>query len=196
MKKDKNKTAEFEEKVQDYLEEIDENFNPLAGDEDEVIDRVFGYFYGAPAEEDTFFRDHDKELLRNSIIVVKSLKKDEATIDDLLDVISNCDSDGRKLVTEFAKLKSESKIITKRNTDIVNYFLTDYYSDNSLSYVHTIDIRYNISKTVTSERERKKFIYACQLSVPKRNLRKAIVDRIYRMSTDELVDLADKINLF
>lgn len=126
-------------------------FNPLHGKEDDVIENLVTTFKMLNPDSPQFFQDHNENLLRNSLKVLKRTKGDNATLIDLHRLIWNPMGEGRKMAMNFAKIKGATAEIAKENSDVAAYFLNDYFNEKSKTYEHCSAVRNQVAK-ITSNR--------------------------------------------
>ena len=99
-------------------------FNPLVGDEDDVIENAVTTFLMLNPDSPQYFKDLSEQLVRYTLKVLKRLDKSEgvdgkyATFINMNTVLQNPNQDGRKLVTRFGQLKGETDAEQKENADI------------------------------------------------------------------------------
>lgn len=126
-------------------------FNPLHGDEDDVIENMVMTFKTMDTESPQFFQDMNEMLIRNSLKVLKRLYGNDATFIDLYRLVYNINGMGRKMVLEFSKMKTPSEEVAKENADLVAWFLNDYLKEGSKTYEHCSGVRNQISKIVSNK---------------------------------------------
>lgn len=127
-------------------------FNPLYGQEDDVIESMCTAFKMLSPDSKQYFADMNEQLIRNALKVLKRLKKNRATLIDLSTICTNSGNEGRKMVNQFAKMPTKTEAIAKENIDVVNYFFGDYYQlDKSKTYQNTSGVRSQIAKLVSNK---------------------------------------------
>ena len=110
-------------------------FNPLEGDEDDVIENMATTFNMLNADSPQYFKDMTDGLVRKAVKLVKRLHGDNATLLDLNTIVWNVGDAGRKNYVMQLKRKSTmpdgSPIppdIQKENDELIDWFLNDYYA--------------------------------------------------------------------
>lgn len=126
-------------------------FNPLYGNEVDVIENMATTFKMLNPDSPQFFQDMNENLIRKSLIVLKRLKGDTATLIDLSTLIQNAQGLGKKMVTQFSRLKAENEEIAKENGDIASWFLTDYFNEKSKTYEHCSGLRSQVAKITSNK---------------------------------------------
>lgn len=131
-------------------------FNPLSGNETDVIENVCATFRMLNPDSPQFFLDLNEQLLRNAIKVLKRLDKSEgadgkyATLIWLSRLLGNLGGQGRELVLNFSKISTNSKYEASENRDITQWFLNDYFPERSKIYGNTSGIRSQIAKLTSN----------------------------------------------
>lgn len=137
-----------------YINPVLENniyFNPLIRDEATIIENIALSILMVSPDPSQYFKDMNELLLRNSLKVLKRLMGDKATFIDLERLIQNSGGEGKKMVIQFAKMKSTNKDIVKENQNLANWFLCDYFSEKSKIYEHCSGLRAIISKLINNK---------------------------------------------
>lgn len=127
-------------------------FNPLYGDETDVIENMATTFKMLSASEKSnpFFDNMNENLIRNSLKVLKRLKENEATLIDLSALIYNSQGMGKIMINQFARLKAETAEIAKENGDIASWFLGEYFNERNKTYEHCSGLRSQVSKLTSN----------------------------------------------
>lgn len=131
-------------------------FNPLSGNETDVIENIVSTFRMLNPDSPQFFMDLNEQLLRNAIKVLKRLDKSEgvdgkyATFICLDRLLKNTGGQGRELVNCFSKIIASSESEGAENRDIAQWFLNDYFPERSKVYENTSGIRSQIGKLVSN----------------------------------------------
>lgn len=131
-------------------------FNPLVGDEDDVIENAVTTFLMLNPDSPQYFKDLSEQLVRYTLKVLKRLDKSEgvdgkyATFINMNTVLQNPNQDGRKLVTRFGQLKGETDAEQKENADIASWFINEYYAERSKVYENSSGIRAQVSKVIAN----------------------------------------------
>ena len=102
-------------------------FNPLKGAEEDVIENLVTAFGAMDTGANTYFRDNNETLLRNSVKVVKRLFKDDATMDQVYVVMSNLNGQGKIWLKQLAEGAFDPVTANDNNT-VISYFNNDYYT--------------------------------------------------------------------
>lgn len=133
----------------------DVRFNPIKGNENEVIDGLVFAFKKENSNSPQFFIDMGIELISNGVKVIKRLKGEEATLMDLSTLFHNSQGQGKVMISSFAKLDSDSDETTKENIEIASWFLNDYFNEKTKTYEHTAIVRTMLYKVLSNENARK-----------------------------------------
>jgi hypothetical protein len=139
-------------------------FNPLEGDEDDVIENMSTAFNLLNMDTTKDIKASTDILIRNAVKLLKKLYGDEATLLDLNTLIWNVADKGRKEYVMALKRKltmpDGSPIptyILKENDELIDWFLNDYYAGIGgakgapKTYENTTDVRTQISKLVENK---------------------------------------------
>lgn len=125
-------------------------FNPLYGPEDEVIENMATTFKMLNPDSPQFFQDMNETLIRNALRALKRLKGNSATLIDLSTLIYNSQGQGKIMVNQFARLKTETVEMAKENSEIAAWFLSDYFNERSKTYEHCSGLRSQVSKITSN----------------------------------------------
>lgn len=118
-------------------------YNPMKGNEDIVIDNFIIAFKSIKQELPKFLQDMNELLIRNAIKIVKRLKGDNATLIDLSNLIYNSQGQGKIMINQFTRLKTDTVEMAKENEtikengELASWFLFDYYCEKSRTYENT-----------------------------------------------------------
>lgn len=136
-------------------------FNPLHGDESDVIENMATTFNMLNPDSPQFFKDMTDNLIRKGVKLLKRLYGDDATLIDLNTLVWDTNGEGRKMVMSFGRIKSPNPDIQKENEELVAWFLNDYYSGmgggrgGTKTYEHCSGVRTQISKLISNKYLRK-----------------------------------------
>lgn len=136
-------------------------FNPLYGDESDVIENMSTTFKMLSPDSPQFFLDMNDNLIRKSLKVLKRLYGDDATLLQLDALISNAGGQGEKMVSEFSKLPAKNENVAKENEDIALWFMGDYFTGAKGSktatktYENCSGVRSQVAKLVSNKYLRK-----------------------------------------
>lgn len=136
-------------------------FNPLYGNEGDVIENMAMTFKMLNPDSPQFFLDMNENLVRKSLKVLKRLYGDDATMLHLDSLIHNTGNAGEKMVLEFSKVAPQNETIAKENSDIALWFMQDYFTGAKGSrtatktYEHCSGIRSQVAKLTSNEYLRK-----------------------------------------
>lgn len=125
-------------------------FNPLYGPEDEVVENMATTFKMLNPDSPQFFQDMNETLIRKSLQVLKRLKGNSATLVDLSTLIYNSQGQGKIMVNQFARLKTDTVEMAKENGETAAWFLSDYYNERSKTYEHCSGLRSQVSKITSN----------------------------------------------
>ena len=135
-------------------------FNPLYGDESDVIENLSTTFRMFSVGSSQYFLDMNDNLVRRAVKVIKRLYGNDATLLHLDKLIHNTGDEGRKMVVEFSRLNTPNPSISSENADIAKWFLDDYLAENkqggcSKTFENTSGIRSQVAKLVSNKYLRK-----------------------------------------
>lgn len=127
-------------------------FNPLIGNEEDVIGKIILAFNMLESKKGSqFTKDQKSRLLCYGLKVLKRLMGNDCTFVDLHNLITNKDGIGTEMVLNFVRIQSENIEMSKENISIADYFLNNYFYEESVAYEETLDIR-NITKQIVSNK--------------------------------------------
>lgn len=126
-------------------------FNPMYGDETEVIENITTVYKMLAASDKPFFEDKGDNLLRQSLMVIKRLKGNYGTLIDLSTLVHDANGQGYAMIKEFQQLRPESAEEAKQNEDTAAWFLDEYFNENSKEFEHCSGIRSQVAKTVANK---------------------------------------------
>lgn len=143
-------------------------YNVFDGEETEVIETVVTTFLSMEAGggQSPYWGNMTDNLLRKAIMVIKRIEKAymdfdtgissrPATLITLSDLIHNTDNRGRDMVNELTSLPTIDDSIQKQNIDTKDWFLNEYFANNSKAYQDTSNIRSDIAKLCQNKYLRK-----------------------------------------
>jgi hypothetical protein len=139
-------------------------FNPLEGDESDVIENMCTTFNMLNADSPQYFKDMTDGLVRRAVKLLKRLYGDEATLLDLNTLVWNVSDRGRKEYVMPLKRKSTMPdgspippAIQLENDELIDWFLNDYYAGIGgakgapKTYENTSGVRTQITKLVSNK---------------------------------------------
>lgn len=139
-------------------------FNPLVGEEDDVIENMCTTFNMLNADSPQYFKDMTDGLVRRSVKLLKRLLGDEATLLDLNTLVWNVGDEGRKNyvmpLRKMSRMPDGRPIrpdIKSENDELIDWFLNDYYAGIGgakgapKTYENTSGVRTQISKLVSNK---------------------------------------------
>ncbi|MBP3915713.1 type IV secretory system conjugative DNA transfer family protein [Clostridium sp.] len=135
-------------------------FNPLYGNEDDVIENLATAFRMLDPDSAVFFQNQAENLIRKALKVLKRLYGNDATLIDLNTLLWNTDNEGRKILVEFNKKVKPSEMKAE-NDELYNWFMSDYFTGctgdrtATKTYEHTSGIRTQVAKLVSNKYLRK-----------------------------------------
>lgn len=103
-------------------------FNPLFGDETDVIENMATTFKMLNPDSSQFFLDMNENTIRKSLKILKRLYGDDATLLDLDTLLNNTGGQGKRMVQEFSRMPVENPSMARENTDIAQWYINDYYT--------------------------------------------------------------------
>ena len=133
-------------------------FNPLYGEEDEVIENMATTFKMLSPGSSAYFLDMNEVAIRNALKVLKRLKGNDATLVDLSVVLHNSNSQGKILLNSFSRLPEKTVEITKENAEIASWFNNEYYNEKSKVYEHCSGLRSQLNKITSNTHLRRVLI--------------------------------------
>lgn len=131
-------------------------FNPLIGNEADVIENAVTTFLALDADSPQFFKNLSEQLVRNSLKVLKRMDKHEgidgknATFINMSRLLQNNGGFGREIVQRFSRIPSSSPDEAKENADIASWYLNEYFAEKSKLYENSSNIRTQISKVIAN----------------------------------------------
>lgn len=131
-------------------------FNPLVGDEDSVTECLVTTFKKLENEQQTFFANMDEMLMRRCIKVVKRLKGDNATLNDINILMNDAAGQGKKMLNSLTLLPPSDVLKDQENREIVSWFINDYYSElsgargSTKTYEQCSGVRNQVSKLLAN----------------------------------------------
>lgn len=132
------------------LNPLDENsdyFNPLYGEEYDVIDSMIKAFRVKNSNIGQILLDMNEVLIRNSIKVLKRLEGNNARLVDMQEIINRTEK-GLHILAEFKGLYMDKEIFNKENESITKWF-EDYYIGNNSFFGVRVCRRYCSRKLIT-----------------------------------------------
>ncbi|MBP1308753.1 type IV secretory pathway TraG/TraD family ATPase VirD4 [Paenibacillus sp. 1182] len=130
-------------------------FNPLYGKEEDVIENMATTFKMLNPDSPQFFLDMNETLIRNALKVLKRLYGNKANLIELSRLLHNSGGMGRKMVSLFSRLSSDSEEMTKENADIASWFLNEYLNEKSKTYEHCSGLRSQVAKITSNSHLRR-----------------------------------------
>lgn len=101
-------------------------FNPLMGNEDDVIENLVTTLTMFDNDSKTYFKDNNENLIRRSVKVLKRLYGDEANLNQLDMLMNNTSGYGTSIIHDFSKLPETNPRKKSENNNIVQWFSTEY----------------------------------------------------------------------
>lgn len=132
-------------------------FNPLIGDETDVIENAVTTFLSLNPDSPQYFKDLSEQLVRNTLKVLKRLDKDKgidgyySTFIWMSRVLQNNGGQGRELVTKFSRIASATPDEAKENADIASWFMNEYFMERSKIYENSSGIRSQVAKVIANQ---------------------------------------------
>lgn len=143
-------------------------FNPLMGDESDVIENMVTTFKMLDPDSSTFFQDNNENLIRRSVKVLKRLHGNNATLQQLDMFINNVKGQkgstgvggfGDTTINTFEAMnKNEmNPRISKENEIIVSWFRDEYFPGSyglknaPKTYEHCSGVRGQVSKLISNK---------------------------------------------
>lgn len=125
-------------------------FNPLYGNETDVIENIVTAFKMLDPDSAQFFQDMNEQLLRNSLKMLKRLYGNDATLIQLSRLITNSGNFYREASTAFRKA-APNEAIRAENEDILNYFADYFDPKKTKTFENTSGVRSQIAKIVSNK---------------------------------------------
>lgn len=126
-------------------------FNPLAGEENDVVENMVTTLDILADENVRYFQDQNARLLRNGVRLLKRLYGDDANLLLLNDLFHNRDGFGQRCLAQLSQGPVEpfSPVIRpdtlRQNREIISYFRDDYFSPHTKTFDHTSGVRNQIA---------------------------------------------------
>ena len=131
-------------------------FNPLVGDETDVIENAVTTFLALSPDSPQYFKDLSEQLIRYTLKVLKRLDKDKgidgyySTFIWMSRILQNNGGQGRELVQKFSKIPAATPDEGKENADIASWFLNEYFAEKSKVYENSSGIRAQVTKVISN----------------------------------------------
>ncbi|WP_246345963.1 type IV secretory system conjugative DNA transfer family protein [Sedimentibacter hydroxybenzoicus] len=133
-------------------------FNPLYGDEEDVVENMATTFKMLKPDSPQFFQDMEEQLIRNALKLLKRLKGNQATLIDLNNLMFDIGGIGKNLINNFEehnKNKVQSLSLKQENEEIISYFKQNYFNENDQTFENTSGVRTQVAKVVSNKYLRK-----------------------------------------
>ena len=134
-------------------------FNPLFGDESDVVENLATTFKMFSVGSSSFFLDQNDGLIRRAIKIVKRVKSDDATFIDVSNLINGF-KEGQDILNKFSRLGGDSEFVAE-NMEIYQWFKNDYLSGlgggkgGTKTYEHCSAFRTQVAKLISNKYLRK-----------------------------------------
>lgn len=134
-------------------------FNPLFGDESDVIENMATTFRMFSVGSSSFFLDQNDGLIRRVIKVVKRVKGNDATFIDVSNLINGF-KEGMDVLNKFSRLGGDTQFVAE-NAEIYQWFKNDYLSalgggkGGTKTYEHCSSFRTQVAKLISNKYLRK-----------------------------------------
>lgn len=131
-------------------------FNPLVGEEDDVIENAVTTFLMLNPDSPQYFKDLSEQIVRYTLKVLKRMDREEgvdgkyATFVNMNTILQNPSQHGRAMVNKFASLQRGTDAEKKENADIASWFINEYYAERSKVYENSSGIRAQVSKIIAN----------------------------------------------
>lgn len=131
-------------------------FNPLVGEEDDVIENAVTTFLMLNPDSPQYFKDLSEQIVRYTLKVLKRMDREEgvdgkyATFVNMNTILQNPNQKGREFINKFAALQKGSDAEKKENADIASWFVNEYYAERSKVYENSSGIRAQVSKIIAN----------------------------------------------
>ena len=129
-------------------------YNPLVGDENDVIENSVTTFEMLMEGSISYFKNQCTRLLRNTIRMLKRLYGDDANFIMVNNVFNNINGFGMECLAKLSRLEGEEDFKIQ-NREIINYFQENYYVPKSKSWQDTDDIRNQVANLIDNKYLRK-----------------------------------------
>lgn len=133
-------------------------FNPLEGDETDVIENMATTFNMLNPDSPQFFKDMTDGLIRKAVKLLKRTYGDDATLIDLNTLLWNTNNEGMDIVREFQKNhRDPNPAVQKENDELIYWFTTDYYAGIGgqkgapKTYENCSGVRTQVSKLISNK---------------------------------------------
>lgn len=134
-------------------------FNPLFGDESDVVENMATTFKMFSVGSSQFFLDQNDQLVRKSLKVLKRVKGDDATLIDMSNLLNGF-KEGQEILNKFSRLGGDTNFVAE-NLEIYQWFKNDYYSalgggkGGTKTYEHCSAVRTQVAKLISNKYLRK-----------------------------------------
>lgn len=118
-----------------YFNPTDEDcptFNPLEGDETQVIENMSTTFSMLNTGSSSYFEGMNDTFIRNLVKAVKRLKGNQAVWTDLVTLAFNVNGEGEKMISQLLlPREGESTDRQEENKEVYSWFKEQYYNDKA-----------------------------------------------------------------
>ena len=133
-------------------------YNVFDGPEEVIVETVITTFLAMSSNSSNpYWNNMTDNLLRKAILVIKRLEvaytnpdtgisEKPATMTTLNDLICNTNNRGRDMVNELSIIPTLTDSEAKQNIDTKDWFLNEYFNENSKAYQDNSNIRAQVSK--------------------------------------------------
>lgn len=133
-------------------------FNPLFGDESDVVENMATTFKMFSVGSSQFFLDQNDQLVRKSLKVLKRVKGNDATLIDMSNILNGF-KEGQEILNKFSRLGGDTNFVAE-NLEIYQWFKNDYYSSlgggkGTKTYENCSAVRTQVAKLISNKYLRK-----------------------------------------
>lgn len=128
------------------------HFNPMIGEEDNVIENIVGAFKEFNKASDSYFLDIQLQLLKYNVIILKRTFKNDASLNlnHLCNFVNDTDGYGTYIVDLFSKLSNLSTEQQKEHRIILSWFKNEYFNEKLRVFTDCIGIRTQLEKLTSN----------------------------------------------
>lgn len=129
------------------------HFNPMIGEEENVIENIVGAFREFNKAGDSYFLDIQLKLLKYSVIILKRLFREDVSLNltHLCNLVSNTEGYGTYIVEQFSKLNNLTNEQSQEHSEIISWFKNEYFNENSRTFIDCVAVRSQLEKLTSNK---------------------------------------------
>lgn len=129
------------------------HFNPMIGEEENVIENILGAFREFNPNGDSYFLDVQQILLKYSIIILKRLFRDDVSLNltHLSQLINDTYGYGTYAIDLFSKITVSTDEQLQEHREIISWFKDEYFNENSRMYSDCVAVRSQLEQLTSNK---------------------------------------------